>query len=195
MEHRPDWAPFVEHTNNQPPRSVHLKAVEAFDGPGRALDLGFGAGNESVDLLDRGWDVTAVDSTPAAIANLRMRAEGRPGRLTLVHAELADAELPTVDYVFAGFSLFFTEPERFDGLWSRIRAALAPGARLAGHLLGERDSWAGLPWISWHTEDRARELLDGLDLERFEVEDEDGRAMGGPKHWHVFEFIARRGEG
>ena len=194
MEQRPDWAPFVEHTNHKPPRRTHRKAVESFDGPGRALDLGFGAGNESVDLRDRGWDLTAGDSTPAAIANLRERADGRPGRLTLIQAELADVAMPTVDYVYAGFSLFFTEPERFDGMWASIRAALAPGARFAGHLLGDRDTWAARPWISAHTEERARELLDGLDLEWFEVEDADGQSFGGPKHWHVLEFIARQPE-
>ncbi|GIG65648.1 class I SAM-dependent methyltransferase [Phytomonospora endophytica] len=192
MEKRPDWAPFVEHTNHRPARAVHLKALEGFDAPGRALDLGFGAGNESVDLLDRGWDLTAVDSTPKAIDNLRERAEGRPGRLTLIEARLADVPLPTVDYIYAGYSLFFTEPERFDGLWASIRAALAPGGVFAGHLLGDRDTWAELPWISRHTEERARELLDGLDLVWFEVEDADGQALGGPKHWHVHEFIARR---
>lgn len=33
--------------------------------PGRALDLACGSGNNSVWLADRGWQVTAVDRTPA----------------------------------------------------------------------------------------------------------------------------------
>ena len=191
MSERPDWSPYVTRTNHHAPRAVHTAAVTAFDAPGRALDLGFGAGNETMDLLDRGWRVTAMDVTGEAVDNLRERAAGREG-LTVVQGDLAEVELPEADYVLAVFSLFFFEQDRFPALWDRVRAAVAPGGRIAGHLLGERDSWRERDWINTHTEDAARALLDGFEVEHFEVTDEDGDAMSGPKHWHLYEFIARR---
>ena len=42
--------------------------------PGRALDLACGAGRNALWLARRGWSVTAVDGSPAAIENLRRRA-------------------------------------------------------------------------------------------------------------------------
>ncbi|GLZ76260.1 methyltransferase [Actinorhabdospora filicis] len=188
----PDWTPFISATTDQAPRPIHLDAVARFAAPGRAVDLGFGAGNESLDLLDRGWTVTAVDSSPAAVETLRRRAAGRDDRLTVVQSDLADAEIGEADYVFAGFSLFFTAPERFPDMWKRVRAAVAPGGRIAAHFLGDRDTWSGDDGITAVTEDEARALLDGLVLEHWHVTDEDGRAFSGPKHWHVFGFIAHR---
>ena len=42
--------------------------------PGRALDLACGTGRNAVWLAERGWSVTAVDGSPAAIDALRSRA-------------------------------------------------------------------------------------------------------------------------
>jgi SAM-dependent methyltransferase len=51
--------------------------VAAADGlaPGRALDLGGGTGAQSVFLAREGWEVTAVDAVPRALAAARRRAE------------------------------------------------------------------------------------------------------------------------
>ncbi len=41
--------------------------------------------------------------------------------------------------------------------------------------------------------DRALQLLEPFELERFDEEDEDGKtALGDAKHWHVFHVVARR---
>jgi SAM-dependent methyltransferase len=44
--------------------------------PGRALDIACGPGRHSLLLAERGWEVTAVDSSPVAIELLRSRAAG-----------------------------------------------------------------------------------------------------------------------
>jgi SAM-dependent methyltransferase len=53
--------------------------------PGRALDLACGTGRNAVWLAERGWAVTAVDGSPAAIEALRARD-------SRVHAQVADLE-------------------------------------------------------------------------------------------------------
>ena len=54
-----------------PPEVVALAADLA---PGRALDLGCGAGRACIYLAGRGWDCDGVDFVPEAIALARQRA-------------------------------------------------------------------------------------------------------------------------
>jgi hypothetical protein len=49
-----------------------------------------------------------------------------------------------------------------------------------------------LPEISAHTEDAVRELFRGWQVEHFQEVDEDGKAMSGPKRWHLYEVIAAK---
>ncbi|WP_243420800.1 hypothetical protein [Micromonospora globispora] len=46
--------------------------------------------------------------------------------------------------------------------------------------------------MTFLSEASARALLEGLDLVSFTERDEEGAAYSGPKHWHVFDVIARR---
>ena len=53
--------------------------------PGRALDLACGSGRNAIWLAERGWNVTAVDSYPVALAALK---EAAPS----IDTHLADLE-------------------------------------------------------------------------------------------------------
>jgi hypothetical protein len=106
--------------------------------------------------------------------------------------DVAEYEIPPADLVWAGFSLFFVRAAALDRLWRRIRTALLPGGRFAGQFLGVNDSWAHEPSITALEESQVRQMLIGLDVERFETQEGDGVAVSGPKHWHLFHVVARQ---
>lgn len=57
-------------------RSFVGRVEDGLDRPfGAALDLGCGRGRWSVELADRGWDVTGIDVIPKAVLGARRRAE------------------------------------------------------------------------------------------------------------------------
>lgn len=70
--------------------------------------------------------------------------------------------------------------------------AVAPGGRFAGLLFGERDSWRNSPDMTFLHRDDVRALIDGWHVETFEEIDEDGAAVTGPKHWHLWHVVAQR---
>jgi SAM-dependent methyltransferase len=102
--------------------------------PGRALDLGCGTGTDTVYLATHGWDVTAVDMTPAALAAARRNATGAgvsprfiQGDVTRLH------ELGVGDgySLLLDFGCFHTLPEdRRPAYVSEVSRAAAPGATL-----------------------------------------------------------------
>jgi tellurite methyltransferase len=73
--------------NDKPPEPLVVEAAR-LRSPGRALDLACGPGRNALYLAKHNWDVTAVDSSPVALA---MLSEGASGIAT-VHPVLADLE-------------------------------------------------------------------------------------------------------
>lgn len=158
-----------------------------------AIDLGCGDGTEAVELLARGWSVTAVDTAEAGLALLRTRipASARH-RIRIVCASFTEVSLPRAHLIQAGYSLPFCPPQSFPALWARIRDALVPGGIFAGQLFGIRDSWAGDPTMTCHARHDVDELLDGLQILRLDETEQDGPAFTGLKHWHTFDILARK---
>jgi SAM-dependent methyltransferase len=123
------WEERSHHCHDDP---VGVLADEVANlPPGRALDLGCGAGRSAVWLADRGWQVTGVDFSEVAL-------------------ELARRQRPDVDWVLADVREYEPAPDAFDlvlvlfvhlqaderrALLARAAGALVPGgtALVLGH--------------------------------------------------------------
>jgi SAM-dependent methyltransferase len=117
--------------------------------PGRALDLGCGTGRHSVYLAGLGWDVTAVDDVPRAIAAARVRAKDANVRVRFEEGDVTRLEELGLD---RGFTLFL-DAGCFHGIPLQDRAACARGVTaLRGPdalllLLAFAPAWRGpAPW-------------------------------------------------
>jgi tellurite methyltransferase len=186
------WSDYYEENEGREPRERLLEVLATYEEPGKAVDLGCGAGIDTLAMLTWGWRVFATDAEEEAIERVHRRVPPELAeRLQTRVARMEDVELPRADLLLASFSLFFCDPGRFADVWRRIGGSIAGGGRFVGELLGDRDSWAPDDDTSSFTEAEARALFDGWAIERFDEEDEDGDACSGPKHWHVFHVVAR----
>jgi 2-polyprenyl-3-methyl-5-hydroxy-6-metoxy-1,4-benzoquinol methylase len=70
------------------PAKLLVEAVDRRARPGRALDLGCGAGVFSAFLAKRGYQVTGLDFIPKALAMAKERAESENVEVTWVLADL-----------------------------------------------------------------------------------------------------------
>ncbi len=85
------------------PPNAHLIAETAHLDAGRALDAGCGHGADSLWLAARGWRITAVDFSAAALAHGRSMAEA------------AGAEIAArIDWLEGDLATWRPEPERYD---------------------------------------------------------------------------------
>src|SRR5262245_722378 len=149
------WTRYYDAAGDAP-RDTLLAALERFEDPGGAVDLGCGTGRDTIELLRRGWRVTAVDAEPEALRRLLARVANGERRLLETQASrYEDAVLPACDLVNASWSLPFCTPQRFAEVWARIVASLRPGGRFSGQLFGDRDGWAPADDITFLTRGEA----------------------------------------
>jgi SAM-dependent methyltransferase len=95
--------------------------------PGKALDIGCGAGTDSVFLAQQGWDVTSLDFVPKALEFTQQRAEKAGVSVTPVEADITQWEPPAqFDLVVDHGLLHNMDPVRFPAYRECVLKALAP---------------------------------------------------------------------
>ncbi len=96
--------------------------------PGKALDIGCGAGTDSLFLAQQGWDVTSLDFMPKALEYTQQRASAAGVSVTAVEADIAEWEPPhEYELVLDHGLLHNMDPVRYDAYRATVMKALAPG--------------------------------------------------------------------
>lgn len=183
---------YAELSRDRPPSSLVLKAIPHVAEKGMALDLGAGSLRNSRALLTEGFEVTAIDKDPVAreVAN-----DINSPELEVQITTFSDFEFPmeAYDFVVAINTLPFATPEEFPELWERLVASLKPRGIFAGTFFGPNDTWADKPGMTFLSKEQVEELLSEFEVLEFNERDEDAQDIqGNPKHWHIFEMIARK---
>lgn len=127
-----------------------LMSMVAGISPGRALEVGCGEGADALWLAEQGFDVTAVDASPTALARgeteraTRVEKDGLPRSIRWVASDVVGEDLPTppdqYDLVTAHFVHIPREERKL--LWTKLVDAVAPGGSLVivGHSLEDLDA-------------------------------------------------------
>ncbi len=153
--------------------------------PGRALDIGCGAGGNAVWLAEHGWQVTATDFADAAIEKGKRLATRRGVQVEFVVAE-ATTSLPDSRYDL--ITSFYTQlaPDQRAKMLSLAAGALTPGGTLL-FVSHDRSSppsgWTDEEMLSLTTPDEVASELPGLKIERaFVMEQESGEHAARAHH-------------
>ena len=143
MEDSENWAAYFEVTKTSPPSETAICAVREYgDNKGLVIDLGCGAGTDSLYFLKNGWNVLAVDSNPEFIVESKSKMpEELQTRLQIEKMEFEDLSLPMAECIIANFSLPFCKPGQFKTMWSKIVKHISIGGIFSGIFFGNRDEW------------------------------------------------------
>ncbi|MBX9695697.1 MAG: class I SAM-dependent methyltransferase [Cyanobacteria bacterium] len=196
---RPGWGEYYQKSQLIPSETLSI-ALGQFEkegiSEGLAVDLGCGAGRDTVELLRCGWSVLAIDREESAIEALYavVQADVLPLLQTLV-ADFQSAEWEDVHLVNASLSLPFCPPALFPSVWKKIALSVLPGGRFSGHFFGDRDDWVvETGRFSCVSRAQIPSLFQGWVVEHF-LEDEREMPLvtsDQTKHAHVFHIVAQK---
>jgi SAM-dependent methyltransferase len=160
--------------------------------PGRALDLGCGTGTDSIYLAKHGWDVTAVDMTPTALAAARRNATGAGVAPRFIQGDVTRLDELGVGNGYSlllDFGCFHTLPEdRRPAYVTGVSQAAAPGATLL--LFGFRRPIA--PMHAGITADEVPQRFSGADWQLVSAERAPAEALHLPRAADRFELWCYR---
>jgi len=108
-----DWAKGWQDlpwSHDEP--TMFLAEITRRRGPGKALDIGCGAGTDSLFLAQQGWEVTSLDFMPKALEFTQQRAEAAGVSVHCVEADITEWE-PTDQFDLVGVSVEIKLPGNF----------------------------------------------------------------------------------
>jgi 2-polyprenyl-3-methyl-5-hydroxy-6-metoxy-1,4-benzoquinol methylase len=98
---------------------------------GKALDLGTGPGTQAIALAKRGFDVTATDLSPAAVASAERRAAAESVQVRFLQDDILASQLEeTFDVVFDRGCFHVIDPKHRAEYAQRVHGLVEP----LGHL-------------------------------------------------------------
>lgn len=192
---RNSWKAYFAKTKERGPRPLLLRAVPFVVRRDDALDLGSGALNDTRYLLQEGFKrVTAVDRE--AVARDVARTLPRR-RFICIRSSFEDYRFPenTFDIVTAQYSLPFIQATNFKATFTKIKRSLVVGGIFTGQFFGDRDEW-NVPsrTMTFHARQEVESLLADMAILELTEEEIDSPTVTSKqiKHWHLFNFIAKK---
>ena len=194
-----DWFNYQKEMTTRKPRPLLLKVLEFYNGfAGYAVELGCGGGVDTIELLNAGWKVYAVDNTAYGFEYIKRNVStDKLSNVTFKQTSFERMDIPDADLIYSSFSISYCKPDSFDLFWSKIVNALKPGGRFAGNFFGEKSEWIdGEEDMIIKAKSEVFDLIKDFDLEYFEEKCFDKPSVIARedqiKRWHFYNVIATK---
>jgi SAM-dependent methyltransferase len=192
------WSGYIEKTKDKLPSKLLIEALSFVGQKSEALELGSGAFNDTKFLLEQGFrHITAVDKFNPIAQELYHALLAKEERVEYVISLFENFDFPeeVFDLVNAQYSLPFTRPDAFDGVFEKVKNSLAVGGVFTGQLFGKNHEWNVKDSAkSFHLKEEVKKLLQGMEVLKCKEREEDKKPRVGDKviHWHFFDIIAKK---
>ena len=190
-----DMEKYYKNTENALPNTIIQKFISMNIKSENAIELGCGAGRDTVYLIRNGWNVFAIDKedTEQIISNKLDDEELK--RFKFERQNFENIKLERAKLLVANFSIPFCRKDCFNQFWSKIVDSILKNGYFVGSFLGLNDSWAkNKKQMIFLSKEQVLELFkDSFEIVYFnEIEKDGTTGLGKMKHWHIYNVIAKK---
>lgn len=185
---------YYKNTTDAKPNYIIKKFIELKIKPGNAIELGCGAGRDTVCLIKNGWNVTGIDKENVKSRIAAKLETEELKQFKFLKQKFEEIELEKNNLVVANFSLPFCNKNDFKKLWNKIDDSILKDGYFVGNFFGDNDEWKNTKEeMTFLTKKQVIELFENFEIIEFnEVEKDDFTGLGKMKHWHIFNVIAKK---
>lgn len=115
---------YYKKTKDGLPHKNVRKFLELKISPGKAIDIGCGAGRDSIFLIKNNWNVTSIDkeNTESFITEKLSKDELKNFRF--IQNDFENLTLEKNNLVIANYSIPFCDRNKFHILWEKISTSI-----------------------------------------------------------------------
>ena len=136
-----DVEKYYDNTANLMPSYTAKKFIKLNVKPENAVELGCGAGRDTVYLIRNGWNVLAIDRENVESRIVEKLSKEELKKLKFSIQKFENIELEKNNLVIANFSLPFCNKVNFEDLWNKINNSLLEDGYFVGNFFGVNDEW------------------------------------------------------
>ena len=185
---------YYDNTEDLMPNYIVKKFIELNVKPSKAIELGCGAGRDTVYLIKNGWEVLAIDREDVESRITAKLSEEELKKFKFSKQKFECIELENNNLVVANFSLPFCNKNYFKELWNKINNSILKDGYFVGNFFGNHDERINSKReMTFLTKEQVIELFSDFDIIEFtEVEKYATTGLGKIKYWHIFNVIAKK---
>lgn len=186
---------YYEATKDSGPHITTKKFINMNIKPESAIDLGCGAGRDTIYLIKNGWNVLAIDKeNTKEYIDKNLNDEERK-RFRFECQNFEKIKLEKTQLIAANFSIPFCSKDNFYKMWNSIVQNICKNGYFVGNFFGLNDSWKETKKeMAFLSKEQVFNLFkDEFEIIEFdEIEKDAKTASGSMKHWHIYNIIAKR---
>lgn len=185
---------YYENTKNFKQHKNVSKFITLGIKPTNAIELGCGAGRDTVYLIKNGWNVLAIDREDVNSLIIEKLNDEELKKFRFLKQKFEDVILEKNNLIVANYSIPFCNKNIFEEFWKRMTDSILPGGYFVGNFFGINDEWKNIrDDMVFLEKEQVKKLFENFEIIDFkEIEENSKTGMGDMKHWHIFNVIAKK---
>ena len=185
---------YYKNTKDSIPNENLREFIELKIKTGNAIELGCGAGRDTILLLENEWNVLAIDREDVLNIITEKLNEKELRKFRFEKQEFESLKLEDNNLIVANYSLPFCNKDKFNEMWGKIKDSILENGYFVGNFFGLNDEWAKTKYdMTFLSKEQVIELFKDFEIIEFkEIEKDNFTGLGKMKHWHIFDVIAKK---